>query len=241
MDEALVQLHHMHDAGWHIPSHAFGILMDAFGKRRRVDRALDVFDTMTLWRVPPTQVSYNILISACAVAALPARAVEIFDEMRHTAGLLGDRYTFHALMKAYLKVGDASNVLHYYRLVRKSPFQCNQVSYRYALIASGRGMDIDAVHEVAADMKLAECHPREDTAAALVAAAIRCSDLQSALSFFSSFVSGTKPPKVRSFFSAIRDALKSCEVPSGERNDNSDFKFTSRVVDELERSWRFGR
>ena len=234
LKEAVHKIEEMRRAGLDVPSAAFGQVMDAYGKKSMMDEAVAVFDLMTLYGVPPTQVTYNILIGACAHVKMPERAFDIYEEMKHTSAFSGDRYTYHSLMKACLSVRDGYRALDLYRQIRASRFHCNQISYRYALTAAGQIMDLDAVLEVAQDMKDAKCALREDTIAALVAAAIRCSDLEAALGFFSEYVK-SKPDKVQSLFGAIRAALRSFEGGQGV-----DFEQTACVVHELERSWARG-
>lgn len=240
LDDAFQMLREMHAQGQELSDAAFGQVMDAFGKRGLMGKAVQVFDLMTLCGVAPTQITYNILIGACATKGLTARAFEIFEEMKAASSFVGDRYTLHSLMSCCLKSRDTPRVMQLYRMIKKGPFMCNQVSYRYALTAAGQSMDIDAVMEVFEDMERQHVKPREDTAAALVAAAIRCSDLHLALNSFAEYQRRQKTEaRVLVFFDEVKMALQ--EFEEGEEGRINDFECTAVVVEELERSWRKGK
>lgn len=235
-DQAFSKLKEMHSAGLQIPSAAFGQVMDAYGKLGQLDDAMKVFDTMILFGVPPTQITFNILIGACAHEQMKDRAFEIFEEMKHISSFHGDRYTYHSLMKCCLADSDCEKVLNLYRTIRKGPFQCNQVSYRYALQAAAFLLDLDSVLEIADDMKTGGCKPREDTAAMLVAATIRCSDLKNTSRFAVNYIRSQKSSaKIQKFFTAIREAL--CQIEQG-LDYSEDYLHTAIVVDEVERNWQ---
>lgn len=236
-DDALRVLEDVHKAGLSTPVRAFALVIDAYGKMGRLDRAVSVYDIMTTWCVTPTQAIYNILISACAYSGCIGRAMELYDEMRHTANLPGDRYTHHNLMKCYLHGVDGDGALRWYRAIKVSPFSCNQVSYRYALIAAGMIMDVNAVQEVVDDMRHLQAPLREDVIATLIAACVRCSDLHGASQYFQEYVSDSAEPfEATSFFRTARAALRLFEPISSETSA-SDFAFTERVILELEQSW----
>lgn len=239
LEEAVEKIHEMHAAGLEVPPAAFGQVMDAFGKRGALGKAVDLFDSMTLYGVQPTQITYNILIGACEHVSMTERAFEMYEEMKATSSFSGDRYTFHSLMKCSLRIADGWRAFDLYRRIKRATFPCNQVSYRLALTAAGQMLDLDAVMEVADDIEAHKCKPREDTASFLVAAAIRCSDLEAALKFFGDYVQRQSvEDKVVRFFDAIRSALKSFE--ECDTRIQGDFQYTSLVVGELERSWRRG-
>lgn len=240
IEEAFQRLREMHAAGLELSAAAFGQVIDAFGKLGLMDRAVKVFDLMTLFGVAPTQATYNTLIAACSTKGMTKKAYEIFEEMKATSSFVGDRYTIHSLMSCCLKSRDATRVMQLYRMIKKGPFMCNQVSYRYALTAAGQSMDIDAMMEVKDDMETQDVSPREDTAAALVAAAIRCSDLQLALDSFAEYKRIQRAEsEMTAFFAEIKAALKGFE--ESREGGVNDFECTVLVVDELERSWERGR
>lgn len=235
IEEALRKIREMHAAGLELSAPAFRQVMNAFGRPGLMDRAIQVFDLMMSFGMAPTQTTYNTLIAACSTKGLTEKAFEVFNEMEVTSSFVGDRYTLHLLMSCCLKSRDATQVMKLYRMIKRGPFKCNQVSYRYALTATGQSMDIDAVMEVMEDIAAHGVRPRKDTAAALVAASVRCSDLQLALDSFAEYQRVLKTEsKVIAFFDEIKAALKGFE--EGEEGGVNDFDCTALVVDELERS-----
>lgn len=239
LEEAVNMLHEMHEAGLEVHAAAYGQVMDAFGRVGHLDEALRVFDTMTLHGVKPTQITYNILIGACERSSMTEQAFEIFEEMKATTSFSGDRYTLHSLMKCCIRSMNGWQAFDIYRKLKKSPFPCNQVSYRLALIAAGQTMDLNAIFEVADDIEKHKSKMRNDTAAYFVAALIRCSDLKGALKSFGNHLEHLPSKEsVLRFFSNIRTALQHFEEHDPE--SQRDFEFTSLVVNEMERSWRRG-
>lgn len=232
VEEGLNVIAEMRSAGVNVSSAAFGIVIDAYGKCGRLEDAVRVFDLMTLWGIAPTRVTYNILIAACAYDGRGERAFDIFEEMTHTSGIYGDRYTYHALMKCCFAMREPERVLSLYRDIRKSPFRCNQVSFRYALQAAAIGLDVDAIWEIQQDMKEGHCKAREDTAAMMLVAAVRCSDVEGAIGVSRDFTKGLSERRARSFFDAARAAVK---IVTFEQ----DFGLLT-VVNELERNWLRG-
>lgn len=235
LEEAVVCLEDMYKAGLEVHSAAFGKVMDAYGRKGKLHRAIQVLDSMTLFGVQPTQTTYNTLIGACVAAGLHTQAWDLFEEMKVTSEFQGDRYTWHSLMKACLSTRRWRDAIQFYENIKESAFLCNQVTYRYALIAAGQGMDGDVVEDVVNGMKTHALKPREDTAAVLIAAAIRVSDLELALEAFAEYAGRANgSAEIQAFFNAIRQALRAFEEGSSARND---FKGTEKVVDELEKSW----
>lgn len=162
--------------------------------------------------------------------------------MKHIANFPGDRYTYHALMKCCLRKGDGPGALEWYLAIKTTPFQCNQVSYRYGLLAAGQSLNLDAVYDIAKDIEEGGATPREDTVATAVAACIRCSDLRGAATFFRNHIhsAGEKTEKARplhtSFFNNIRKAMQLFEPDN--QDDNADYLYTMSIVDEMERTWQ---
>eukprot|EP00178_Gracilaria_changii_P015554 TRINITY_DN4354_c0_g1_i1.p1 TRINITY_DN4354_c0_g1~~TRINITY_DN4354_c0_g1_i1.p1 ORF type:complete len:505 (-),score=115.35 TRINITY_DN4354_c0_g1_i1:237-1751(-) len=230
---ALSALRDMWRAGLSVHAAAFGQVIAAFGEQGLIDEAVALFDEMTVFGVQPLQTTFNVLIAAC-VGRDVRKAFEIFDEMNASTSFGGDRYTYHALIKCCLAAREAHRVAELYDAIKRSGFQPNQVSYRLTLVAAGMMMDGDLVERVARDMSDNGCEARMDTAATLVAAAIRCSDLQAALQHFSSFVSGGDAARNARFFDEIRAALRAFDARDGR--GVQDWKHTQLVVDELQRS-----
>ncbi|CAN8062497.1 unnamed protein product [Agarophyton chilense] len=230
---ALLALREMWRAGLSVHVAAFGQVIAAFGQLGMIDEAVALFDEMTVFGVQPQQTTFNILIEACKGRNLQ-KAFEIYDEMKASTSFRGDRYTFHALINCCLAAREAERVPGLYAAIKRAGFQPNQISYRLALVAAGIMMDIDFMEQVAGDMKNNLCEPRMDTMATLVAAAVRCSDLQAALSHFSNFVSCRDSLRNARFFDEIRGALRRFDEQGLQ--DLQDSMHTQLVVDELERS-----
>lgn len=235
LDDAMANLHEMIKSGVSVPPAAFSMLITAYGQMGRLDDAVTVYDRMTEWHIAPSQVTYNVLINACAVSGDLQRAREIFEEMRHTSPFSGDRYTMHGMMKCCLCCGDGRSALRWYDRIKGSPAMPNQVTFRLSLTAAGQSLDIDSVHKIADDIRAAGVKPREDVAAALVAACIRCSDLQAATIFFRSYAHSMCGASLQPFFENIRSALRDFE--QHVRPEVADYNDTFRVVKELEKFW----
>lgn len=235
LDDAMTNLHEMIKSAISVPPAAFCMLITAYGRMGRLDDAVTVYDRMTEWHVAPSQVTYNVLINACAVSGDLKRANEIYEEMKHTSPFSGDRYTMHGMIKCCLRRGDGRSALRWYEKIKASPVMPNQVSFRLALTAAGQNLDLDAVHQIADDIRAAGVKPREDVAATLVAASIRCSDLQAATTFFRSYAHSMCGAPLQPFFDSIRSSLRAFEQHM--RPEVADYNDTFQVVRELEKFW----
>lgn len=235
LDDAMENLHEMVKSGVSVPPAAFSLLIAAYGRLGRLDDAVTVYDRMTEWHVDPSQVTYNVLINACAVSGDLQRAKEIYDEMKHTSSLPGDRYTMHGMMKCCIRRGDGPSAMRWYAKIKNSSAMPNQVSFRLALTAAAQSLDLDTLHEIADDMRAAGIKPREDVAATLVAACIRCSDLQAATVFFRSYAHSMCGASLQPFFDNMRSALLAFEQHMPP--ECADYNGTMHVVRELEKFW----
>lgn len=236
LDDAVTNLHDIRKSGLDIPPCAFAIIIGAFGEQGDIENAIQMYDLMTKWGIHPNQVTFNVLIRACAHAGDLSLAIQVFEEMKHISGFSGDRYTFHALMQCCLKIRDGRYALYWYHQIGKH----NQVSFRLGFIAAGQSFDLDTVYVIENQMDELQISPRCDTLAHLIAACIRCSDLQGASGFFSKYIRCVFNPKDSStslysgFFDEIRNALWSFEDQS--ESSFGDHLHTIAVVDEMERS-----
>lgn len=242
LEDAVTNLREIYKSGLDVPVVAFSQLIDAYGKQGLMDRAVELYDMMTAWHIEPSQITFNALIGACVHSGNVERAVEIYEEMKHTSNFPGDRYTYHGLMKCCLRRGDGEAALKWYHYIKTTPFQCNQVSFRQAFLAAGQSLNLDAVYDIARDMKEGGAAPREDTVATGVAACIRCSDLKGAAKFFKDYAQVVcekcpdKHPHLKHFFNNVRKSMQLFEP--NERGDNADYMHTMSVVDEMERTWQ---
>lgn len=240
LDEAVANLHEIRKSGMDIPPCAFAIIIGAFGEEGDIENAIQMYDLMTTWGIHPSQVTFNVLIRACAHAGDLSLAIQVFEEMKHISGFSGDRYTFHALIQCCLKIRDGRYALYWYRQIGCASLKYNQVSFRLGFIAAGQTFDLDAVHAIENQMGELQISPRRDTLAHLIAACIRCSDLQGASGFFFKYIrcilnqKDCSTSSYSSFFDETREALRSFEDQS--EPSFCDHLHTIAVVDEMERS-----
>ena len=85
LDDTVSNLIEMHHAGLSIPSTATSLIISAYGQRAQLSKAISIYEMTTEWGAQPTNITYNVLIYACAHAVDTKRDVDYLDEIRFSA------------------------------------------------------------------------------------------------------------------------------------------------------------
>lgn len=216
----------LRDEGVPVPPQAHCMIVRALAHEGRVKDARAVFERMP----ERTQVAYNVMIAAYEHSEQPdvAAAFDLFEDMLQI-GVAPDRYTLHALMKVCLAAHAGAMALQVYGALKESRFSPNVVSYRLALQAAAVERDALAVSDIVYDVGANGGKLREDGAAMLVAACVRCDDVQDALVHVQEYLERTGVASADSFFTLVEESLEKI----GEGSDAG-----RRVVRDLRESWR---
>ncbi|KAJ8421970.1 hypothetical protein Cgig2_027293 [Carnegiea gigantea] len=118
----------MQRAGLRLDVVSYALLIHAYGKARREDEALAVFEEMLDAGVRPTRKTYNILLDASAISGLVEQAQTVFMCMRR------DRFTpdicsYATLLSAYINVPDMEGAEKFFKRLKQDGIEPNIVTY----------------------------------------------------------------------------------------------------------------
>ncbi|XP_048328255.2 pentatricopeptide repeat-containing protein At3g59040 isoform X2 [Ziziphus jujuba] len=107
---------------------SYALLINAYGKARREEEALAVFEEMLDAGVRPTHKAYNILLDAFAISGMVEQAQTVFKSMRR------DRYTpdlcsYTTMLSAYVNASDMVGAEKFFTRMKQEGVKPNVVTY----------------------------------------------------------------------------------------------------------------
>lgn len=136
---------------WNVKT--FTIMLDMFGKSHQLDGAFALFYEMQQdEKTPPSQVTYNALISACARSSEPELACVVFEDMQ-AAGLDADKFTYASLIDAHAKRGDVDTSFEISRLMDEQGVRKDPTVYSALMEACARACELPRALSVFETMK----------------------------------------------------------------------------------------
>jgi pentatricopeptide repeat protein len=146
----------------------YTIMLDIFGKSQQLDQAFALFYEMQRdGGTPPSQVTYNALISSCSRNNEPELAHEVFKDMQE-AGLDGDKFTYASLIDAHAKRGDVERAFEISRLMDEKGVRKDQTIYSALMEACSRVKQLPRALTVFEEMKSEGVWPNLITFAVLL-------------------------------------------------------------------------
>ncbi|KAG1443589.1 hypothetical protein G6F56_010620 [Rhizopus delemar] len=88
-------------------------MLHACAKKGEVEKALNLFEDMANYQLYPTDVTFNVLINACAKRAdYYSEAFSLLEQMQENYGFQPDRITFNTLLTACSRKKDLAQARH---------------------------------------------------------------------------------------------------------------------------------
>lgn len=136
---------------WNVKT--FTIMLDTFGKSHQLDGAFALFYEMQHEeKTPPSQITYNALISACARSSEPGLACAVFEDMQ-AAGLDADKFTYASLIDAHAKRGDVDTSFEISRIMDEQGVRKDPTIYSALMEACARACELPRALAVFETMK----------------------------------------------------------------------------------------
>ncbi|TKY87058.1 hypothetical protein EX895_003735 [Sporisorium graminicola] len=144
-------------------AYLFNTVISKLSRARKADRALQLFDEMTLnYRIKPTSVTYGAVINACTRIGDEQRAVQLFERMENDPAFKPRVPPYNTMMQYYIQsVPDRQKVLVYYHKMRAAGVQPSAHTYKllldmYGAIAPVEPLEMERVfQELAHDPSVA--------------------------------------------------------------------------------------
>ncbi|XP_010906096.1 pentatricopeptide repeat-containing protein At3g59040 isoform X2 [Elaeis guineensis] len=121
---------------------SYALLINAYGKARREDEALAVFEEMldAGVRCQPDLCSYATMVSAYVNASDMDGAEKFFRRLKED-GLKPNAVVYGTLMKGYAKLNNLEKVMRVYERMRMQGVEANQTIYTTIMDAYGKNSD----------------------------------------------------------------------------------------------------
>lgn len=160
------------------------IMIDVYGKARKLLRALSIFYNITQLGLQPNVITYNSMIAACARNNEPKLASRIFDEMRDRQ-LKPDKFTFGSLIDSCAKGGHVEKAFEMARLMDTLNVKKDEAIYSALMDACGRANQLERALYVFEEMKRDGVWPNLVTFAVLIGTCASVREPEIAFELFS--------------------------------------------------------
>ncbi|SJX66554.1 uncharacterized protein SRS1_16782 [Sporisorium reilianum f. sp. reilianum] len=144
--------------GVHPSAYLFNTVISKLSRARKADRALQLFDEMTLnYRIKPTSVTYGAVINACTRIGDEQRAVQLFERMERDPAFKPRVPPYNTMMQYYIQsVPDRQKALVYYHKMQAAGVQPSAHTYKllldmYGAIAPVEPLEMERVFQALAD------------------------------------------------------------------------------------------
>jgi len=131
---------------------AFNAAMVACTQLTKADQALQVFEHMKAWQVPPNGKTYGLLIRACTVDNQVDRAMGLFTDMQES-GIIPNRFAYHDVILCCLKLRKLDEALAYFDKMSASEVVPSDLTFQYLHAACERHGWTESAARVTADFK----------------------------------------------------------------------------------------
>ncbi|KAK8716449.1 hypothetical protein V6N13_043757 [Hibiscus sabdariffa] len=145
--------HTMQRAGLRPDVVSYALLINAYGKARREEEALAVFEEMLDAGIRPTHKSYNILLDAFAISGMVEQARTVFKSMRR------DRYTpdicsYTTMLSAYVNASDMEGAENFFTRLKQDGLRPNIVTYGTLMKGYAKVNKLEKMVETYEEMRL---------------------------------------------------------------------------------------
>lgn len=139
LDKAFETFHLMRTHVTEPDAFAFTTMIHGYAKHGRVERALNLMEDLLENGLVPTELTFNVLINACAKSRYYAhKAIEFYHEMQEMYDYLPDMYTYNTVLSACAMQGDVFQAEVILRQMAKHQVPYDHITYTTLLRLYGR-------------------------------------------------------------------------------------------------------
>jgi pentatricopeptide repeat protein len=179
----------------------YGSVLKGYGRAKKVDRVLAVFDEMIARGIEPALTTFNAVLDACARSGQMQWAHKLLEDM-HKRGLEANLITYSTLMKGFCQAGDMPAALKTFEKLKKShKFQADEIVYNTMIDGCVTHRLPLEGEKLFADMQQSGVTPSRYTATCMVkllseAGQIdRAQEIQEAFSSYPDGANAKRPPR----------------------------------------------
>ncbi|KAK4397924.1 Pentatricopeptide repeat-containing protein [Sesamum angolense] len=170
---------------------SYALLINAYGKARREEEALAVFEEMLDAGVRPTHKAYNILLDAFAISGMVEQARIVFKSMRRDR-CSPDLCSYTTMLSAYVNSSDMDGAEKFFKRIKQDGFEPNVVTHGALIKGYAKANNLEKMMEKYEDMRVSTASRPSDTT--IMDAFGRNKDFGSAVVWFNEMVSNGIPP-----------------------------------------------
>ncbi|URE23573.1 tify domain [Musa troglodytarum] len=220
---------------------SYALLISAYGKARREQEALAVFEEMLDAGVRPTRKAYNILLDAFAISGMVEEARTVFKSMRR------DKYepdlcSYSTMLSAYVNASDMDGAEKFFRRIKEDGLKPNVVVYGTLMKGYAKLNNLEKIMRVYERMHLQGVEANQTIYTTIMDAHGKISDFGSAAIWFKEMSTHGLPPdqKAKNILLSLaktpeeqKEANELVGNPSVSLHDSSkDSQFTEFVGDD---------
>ncbi|KAK6238484.1 hypothetical protein QUC31_003953 [Theobroma cacao] len=172
---------------------SYALLINAYGKARREEEALAVFEEMLDAGIRPTHKSYNILLDAFAISGMVEQARTVFKSMRRD-GYTPDICSYTTMLLAYVNASNLEGAENFFKRLKQDGLQPNVVTYGTLMKGYAKVNNLEKMMETYEEMQLNGIKANQTIFTTLMDAYGKNRDFGSAVIWYKEMESSGVPP-----------------------------------------------
>ncbi|GFZ14363.1 tetratricopeptide repeat (TPR)-like superfamily protein [Actinidia rufa] len=172
---------------------SYALLVNAYGKARKEEEALAVFEEMLDAGVRPTQKAYNILLDAFAISGMVEQARIVFKSMRRDR-CTPDLCSYTTMLSAYVNASDMEGAEKFFRRIKQDGLEPNIVTYGTLIKGYAKVSNLEKMMEKYDEMRLCGIKSNQTVFTTMMDAYGKNKDFDSAVGWFKEMESCGVPP-----------------------------------------------
>nr|AYM00971.1 pentatricopeptide repeat protein [Salvia miltiorrhiza] len=180
---------------------SYALLINAYGKARREEEALAVFEEMldagvrcdSLCFRLPTHKAYNILLDAFATSGMVEQARVVFKSMRRDR-CTPDLCSYTTMLSAYVNASDMDGAEKFFKRIKQDGFEPNIVTHGTLINGYAKANNLEKMMEKYENMRIEGIKANATILTSIMDAYGRNKDFGSAAIWYNEMVSGGIAP-----------------------------------------------
>ncbi|KAL0909504.1 hypothetical protein M5K25_020378 [Dendrobium thyrsiflorum] len=162
---------------------SYTLLISAYGKARREDEALAVFEELLNAGVRPTRKAYNVLLDAFAISGMLQEAKTVFKSMRRDK-VSPDLCSYATMISAYVNASDMDGAEKFFRRLKEDGLKPNVIVYGTLMKGYAKTNNIERVMRVYERMRMQGVESNQAIYTIIMDSYGKNSDFESAVIWF---------------------------------------------------------